>query len=77
MASVLSTISGTPAFLAMAAIAGRSTTMPPGLAIDSQKMARVLPVTALAKLAGSVASAHLTRQSNFLNAWLNWLTEPP
>ena len=51
--------------------------MPPGLAIDSQKMARVLGVTALAKLAGSVASAHLTRQSNFLKAWLNWLTEPP
>ena len=55
---MLSTISGTPAFLAMAAIAGRSTMTPPGLAIDSQKMARVLGVTALAKLAGSVESAH-------------------
>jgi hypothetical protein len=48
----LSTISGTPAFLAMAAMAGRSTMTPPGLAIDSQKMARVLGVMALAKLRG-------------------------
>ena len=77
MASVLSTISGTPAFLAMAAIAGRSTMTPPGLAINSQKIARVLGVMALAKLSGSVESAHLTCQSNFLKEWLNWLTEPP
>ena len=43
----------------MAEMAGRSTTMPPGLAIDSQKIALVLGVMALAKLAGSVASAHV------------------
>src|SRR5581483_1920040 len=77
VASVLSTMRGTPAFLAIAAIAGRSTTTPPGLAIDSQKRALVLGVTALAKLSGSVASAQLTRQSNFLKEWLNWLIEPP
>ncbi len=74
---MLSTISGTPAFFAMAAIAGRSTTMPPGLAIDSQKMALVFAVTAEANVAGLVASAHTTFQLKFLNAWLNWLTEPP
>ena len=51
--------------------------MPPGLAIDSQKMALVLAVTADAKVAGLVASAYTTFQLNFLNAWLNWLTEPP
>ena len=50
---------------------------PPGLAIDSTKMARVLGVTALAKLCGSVESAQFTCQSNFLKEWLNWLTEPP
>ena len=44
MASVLSTMKGTPAFLATLAMAGRSMTMPPGLAIDSQKIARVFGV---------------------------------
>ena len=77
MASVLSTMNGTPAFLAILAMAGRSTMTPPGLAINSQKMARVFGVTALANEAGSVASAHATFQLNFLNEWLNWLTEPP
>ena len=70
-------MSGTPAFLAIAERAGRSTTMPPGLAIDSQKMALVLGVIAFAKVSGLVASAHATFQLNFLNEWLNWLTEPP
>jgi hypothetical protein len=60
----LSTISGTPAVLAIAAIAGRSTMTPPGLAIDSQKMARVW-CHCLGEAGGIVASAHLTRQSNF------------
>ena len=61
-------MNGTPAFLAIAAIAGRSTTMPPGLAIDSQKIAFVLGVMARAKLSGSLESAQTTFQSNFLNA---------
>ncbi len=77
MASVLSTISGTPAALAMAAMAGRSTTMPPGLAIDSQKIALVRGVIASAKLSGRVASAQATFQPKLAKAWLNWLTDPP
>jgi len=53
-----------------------SMTTPPGLAIDSQKIALVLGVTARwTRRVG--ASAHATRQSNFLKEWLNWLTEPP
>ncbi len=43
----------------------------------SQKIARVLSVSARLKLSASVASAHFTCQSYFLNEWVNWLTEPP
>ena len=50
----------------MAEMAGRSTTMPPGLAIDSQKIALVLGVMAFWKVSGSVASAQATFQLNFL-----------
>src|SRR5262245_22597756 len=77
VASVLSTISGTPASLAIAETAGRSMTMPPGLAIDSQKRALVLGEIAAAKVSGRVASAHATFQPKLLKAWLNWFTEPP
>ena len=45
--------------------------------MDSQKIALVLGVMAFSKVSGLVASAHATFQLNFLNAWLNWLTEPP
>ena len=62
---------GTPAFLAIAPIAARSMTMPPGLAIDSQKIALVFGVMAFSMEAGSVASAHTTFQLNFLKEWLN------
>jgi hypothetical protein len=51
--------------------------MPPGLAIDSQKIALVFGVTAAANVSGLLESAHFTFQSKFLKAWLNWLTEPP
>ena len=64
-------MNGTPAFLATAAMAGRSTRTPPGLAMDSQKIARVFGVIAFSNEAGSVASAHFTFQSNFLKEWLN------
>ena len=64
---MLSTMKGMPCFLAMAAMAGRSTTIPPGLAIDSQKIAFVFGVIAVSKLSGSVASAQATFQLNFLN----------
>jgi hypothetical protein len=77
VASVLSTMSGTPARRAMPAIASTSTTTPPGLASDSMKMALVLGLRARSKLEMSSASAHTTFQPKFLKAWLNWLTEPP
>ena len=44
---------------------------PPGLAIDSQKIALVLQVTARSKLEMSSGSAHTTFQPKLLNAWLN------
>ena len=48
---------------AILAIASTSQTTPPGLAIDSMKIARVLSVMAALKLSGSSGFAHLTRQS--------------
>ena len=77
MASVLSTISGTPARRAIAATASMSVMTPPGLAIDSMKIALVFGVTARSNEAMSSGSAHTTFQPKFLNAWLNWLIEPP
>jgi len=67
VASVLSTISGTPASLATAATAAMSVMMPPGLAIDSTKIALVFGVTAARKDCGSVVWAQRTVQSHFLN----------
>ena len=55
----------------------RSLITPPGLAMLSQKIARVLSVTARLKLSASVLSAQRTCQSYLLNEWVNWLTEPP
>src|SRR6202012_2847544 len=50
VASVLSTIRGTPALRAIAEIASMSVTLPEGLAIDSMKIALVRGVIALSKL---------------------------
>src|SRR5687767_14837872 len=68
VARVLSTISGTRAFLAMADIASMSQTTPPGLAIDSVKIALVLGVIACSNEAMSSGSAHFTFQPKFLKA---------
>ena len=64
-------------FLAIAAIASMSLITPPGLAIDSVKIALVFGVTAFSNDEMSSGSAHSTFQPKFLNAWLNWLIEPP
>ena len=74
---MLSTISGTPAFLAIFEIASMSVMTPPGLAIDSMKIALVLPLTARSNEEMSSGSAHTTFQPKFLNEWVNWLIEPP
>jgi hypothetical protein len=44
---------------------------PPGLAIDSVKIALVLGETARSKEETSSGSAHTTFQPKFLNAWVN------
>ena len=54
-----------------------SVTVPPGLAIDSTKIALVCGVTARSKLEMSSESAHTTFQPKLLKAWVNWLIEPP
>ena len=76
-AKVLSTMSGMPASLAISAMAAMSMTMPPGLARLSIWMALVFGVSAAFMAAGSVASAQLTFQPNFLKLSPNWLIEPP
>jgi hypothetical protein len=70
-------MSGTPVRRAMSAIASMSVMMPPGLAMDSMKIALVFGVTARSKLAMSSGSAYTTFQPKFLKEWLNWLIEPP
>ena len=50
---------------------------PPGLAIDSMKIALVFGDTARSNEGRSSGSAHTTFQPKFLNEWLNWLIEPP
>ena len=76
---MLSTMSGTLAsFANLREIASMSMMTPPGLAMDSMKMAFVLSVTAAAKEEGSSASAHFTFQPKLLKLWLkSWLMEPP
>ncbi len=54
-----------------------SVMMPPGLAIDSTKMALVFGVSAARKESASVVSAKRTVQPHFLKEWVNWLIEPP
>ncbi|MGY3626734.1 hypothetical protein ACVWWI_003665 [Bradyrhizobium sp. USDA 3686] len=58
-------------------IASMSVMLPAGLAMDSMKIAFVRGVTARSKLAMSSGSAHTTFQPKLLNAWVNWLMEPP
>ena len=50
---------------------------PPGLAIDSVKIALVFGLMARSNEPRSSGSAHTTFQPKFLKAWLNWLIEPP
>ena len=63
---VLSTTSGTPFALAIAAMASISTTIPPGLARLSMKIALVLSSMAASMLAGSAGSTQLTFQPKLL-----------
>ena len=63
---MLSTTSGTPALWAMSAIALMSVTMPPGLAINSMKIALVRGETAASKVEMSSVSAHTTFQPKLL-----------
>jgi len=57
---------GMRCFLAIRPMASRSTMTPPGLAIDSTKMAFVRGVMALSKVEGSSESAQTTFQPKFL-----------
>jgi hypothetical protein len=57
--------------------ASMSVMTPPGLAIDSMKIALVFGLTAFSKDEMSSMSAHFTFQPKLLNEWLNWLIEPP
>ena len=70
-------MSGTLARRATREIASMSVIVPPGLAIDSMKIALVLSDSASTKLSGLSGSAHRTCQPKALKAWLNWLMEPP
>ena len=63
---VLSTISGMLCFLAIAEMPAMSTTTPPGLAMDSMKIALVFGVTAAANASRSSESAQITFQPKFL-----------
>ena len=56
------------AFCAISAIASMSVMTPPGLAIDSMKIALVFGETARSKVEMSSGSAHTTFQPKFLNA---------
>jgi hypothetical protein len=58
-------------------MAEMSVTRPPGLAMDSMKIALVLSVMALSNDEMSSMSAHTTFQPNDLNEWLKALIEPP
>ena len=66
VAMVLSTMSGMRCRLAMSPIACRSTMTPPGLAIDSTKIALVRSLMAASKVDGSSESAQRTVQPKFL-----------
>ena len=77
MAEVLSTISGTPRRFATSATIGMSVMWPPGLAIDSQKIARVSSSTAAPTAARSSMSTNLADQPKRRNVWVNCVTVPP
>ena len=55
----------------------RSTTMPPGLARFSRKIALQRGVSAFLKFCGSVGSTKCAVQPNFLKVWENCVIEPP
>ena len=65
---MLSTISGTPARLAMAETASKSVITPPGFAINSVKIALVFGVIARSKVPMSSGSAQTTFQPKLLKA---------
>jgi hypothetical protein len=54
-----------------------STTMPPGLARFSIKIAFVFGVSAARKFSGSVGSTKWQVQPSFLNDSPNWVSDPP
>ena len=58
-------------------LASMSEMMPPGLAIDSMKIALVRGLTAFSKESMSSGSAQTTFQPKLLNELPNWLIEPP
>ena len=76
-AIVLSTISSTPASRAIAAIGSMSTSMPPGLARTSMKIALVRALIAARKASGSAGSTKLTFQPKRRKECMNWVIEPP
>ncbi len=63
--------------LAISATAAMSVMRPPGLAMDSMKMALVFGDRAFSIEFMSSASAQTTCQPKDLKEWLNWLMEPP
>ena len=74
---VLSTISGTPASCATAAIASMSATTPSGFDALSMKIALVRFLSAFLNCLGLVGSTKRTCQSNLGKVSLNWVIEPP
>ena len=74
---VLSTITGIPASRAIATTGSRSTTMPPGLARTSRKMALHRGVSARRKFSGSRGSTKWQVHPSRLKLIPNWVTEPP
>ncbi len=77
VAVVLSTMSGRPILSAMAETASRSVMTPPGLAMVSQKRARVSESIAASMAAGSSKSTNLADQPNRLIVCENCVIVPP
>ena len=74
---MLSTISGTPSRFATAATAGISVTYPPGLAINSQKIARVRSSASASSASRSSVSANRADHPKRRMVWENCVTVPP
>ena len=77
VAIVLSTMSGMVWRLAMAAMAARSVMTPPGLAIDSTKIARVFSLIAARTAASSSRSTNVADQPKRRIVCPNCVTVPP